>query len=328
MNMKKWLSICLAVVLFAAMACSSDAASNDRRVLRLGHQTTETSNFHSFALRFKELVEERSGGRLYIDIFPNAQLGFDRDLVESVQFGTLDFCVNSTSPASNFIPAFMTLDFPFLFEDWDHVLRFINSDVNRQLLREGYDDGLVGLGMLARGFRQTTNSRGPLATSSDFAGLRIRVIESPIYIRTFEALGATAIAMSWGEVFTALQQGTIDAQENDYTILYEERVYEVQRFISETGHIFSFASLLTNQDLLESLPADLRAIIEEAGWEAGVKTSAEQIPLIEDYIEKLLNLGMQINPVDRSEMRAKVANVRAWFISQFGDKYLLLIEAL
>lgn len=320
------LALCMALTL---MALPMGAASADEPiVLKLGHINPETGNYHQYALAFKEAVESRSEGRLKIEIYPAGQLGYDRELLESIQFGNLDLGIITSSPIANFVPAFMALDFPFLFDNWDHVLKFIQSDACKELMQEGAADGLVGLGMLARGFRSTTNSVRPINSSADFAGLKMRVIESPIYIKTFEALGATVSAMSWGEVFTALQQGTIEAIELDYRTLYDERVYEVQKYLSATEHIFAFATMMTNPAVLDSLPEDLRQILTDCAVETAVSTSQLQVDIINSYIEKLQEEGLQYNECDRDELRSKVTSVRDWFTTTYGDKYLTAIESL
>lgn len=313
-------------------ANSTDAADADTSdaevVLKLGHINPETGNYHQWALAFKALVEEKSGGRMTIDIYPSAQLGYDRELLESVQFGNLDLAINNSSTVSNFLPDFMALDYPFLYKDWNHAMAFISSDVCKEIMNEGYGDNLVGLGMFARGFRSTCNSKRPLNNSDDFKGLKIRVIESTIYIKTFEALGANVTAMSWGEVFTALQQGTIEAVELDYRTLYDERVQEVQKYLSGTEHIFAFGTLMTSVSLLESLDEDLRTALTEAAWESAIATSELQIPVIADYVQKLQDEGMEYNDCDRDELASKMDPVREWFVGQYGEDYLQKIEAL
>lgn len=324
---RRILSIVLAACLLLALA-TVPAAAESPIVLKLGHINPETGNYHQYALAFKEAVESRSEGRLKIEIYPAGQLGYDRELLESIQFGNLDLGIITSSPIANFVPAFMTLDFPFLFDNWDHVLRFIQSDTCKSLMNEGAADGLVGLGMLARGFRSATNSRHPIQTSADFAGLKMRVIESPIYIKTFEALGATVSAMSWGEVFTALQQGAIEAIELDYRTLYDERVYEVQKYLSATEHIFAFATMMTNPAVLDKLPEDLRQILVDCAAETAVSTSQAQVDIVNSYIDKLKEAGIQYNECDREELRSKVTSVRDWFTSTYSDTYLTAIEAL
>ncbi|MBA1335996.1 MAG: TRAP-type C4-dicarboxylate transport system, periplasmic component [Firmicutes bacterium] len=338
---KRLLATLVTLLLFAAMlsGCAGGTkpseggngspaeTESEKIVLKLGHINPETGNYHQYALKFKELVETRSNGQVEIDIYPAGQLGYDRELLESLQFNNLDLSISTSSPIANFVPAFMALDFPFIFDDWDHVMRFIESDAAVEMMNEGADKNLIGLGMLARGFRSTTNSKKPLNSVADFKGMKMRVIESPIYIKTFEALGATVTAMSWGEVFTALQQGTIEAVELDYRTLYDERVYEVQKYLTGTEHIFAFATLMASKSKFESLPADVQQLLKDCAMEAGVEVSKAQIPIIEGYIQKLQDAGMEFNEIDREELRAKMGPVRDWFVKEYGDKYLKAIES-
>ena len=302
-------------------------ADGEKIVLKLGHINPETGNYLQFAVAFKELVEEKTDGQVEIDIYPAGQLGFDRELLESLQFNNLDLTISTTSPIANFVEEFMALDFPFIFDDWDHVMNFIESEECFELMNEGADVNLIGLGMLARGFRSTTNSKQPLKSAADFQGLKMRVIESPIYIQAFEALGANTTAMSWGEVFTALQQGTIEAVELDYRTLYDERVYEVQDYLTATEHIFAFAALMASKDIFDGLPADVQQVLKESAVEASVEVSKLQIPIIEEYVEKLQDEGMEFNEIDRAELGELMGPVREWFTDQYGDKYLKAIEA-
>lgn len=284
-----WVSLVALLLAIAVVGCGggtspqagdeeSGGNGDDKLVLKLAHQAPESGNYHQFATAFKELVEERSEGKVEIDIYPAAQLGYDRDIIESLQFNNLDLSVNTSSPIANFIPEFLSLDFPFIFEDWDHVIRFLESDVSIKLMNEGLDNNLIGLGMLARGYRNTTSKR-PIRTADDFKGLKMRVLESPIFVKTFEALGANVSAMSWGEVFTALQQGTIESIELDDRTLYDERVYEVQDHIIGTQHIFAFATLLASKERFESWPTDVQELLRECALEAGIEVSKAQVPI-------------------------------------------------
>lgn len=326
--MRKLLPFLLALCLALPLVAFPATAAEEPITLKLGHINPETGNYHQYAMAFKEAVEERSEGRLLIDIFPAAQLGYDRELLESLQFGNLDLGIITSSPIANFVPEFMALDYPFLFEGWEHVLAFIQSDTCVELMNEGEDVGLLGLGMLGRGFRSTCNSKKPIVTSADFAGLKMRVIESPIYIQTFEALGATVSAMSWGEVFTALQQGTIEAVELDYRTLYDERVYEVQDYLSATEHVFAFATMMTSPMTLEKLPEDLQVILKECAMETAISTTELQVDIVAGYIDKLQEEGMEFNDCDRAELASHMGSVREWFVGNYGDTYLISIEGL
>ena len=309
---------------------ASQAASGPAQVfeLKLGHMTPETEPYHLAAVRFKELIEEKTGGKVKITIYPAGQLGYDRELIEGMQFGTIDLALVTSSPLVNFIPSFAVLDMPFLFKSWDHVEEVLKQDFMQKLYAEGEAKGLVPMALLPRGFRSVTNSKRPIVTPADFKGIKLRVIESPIFVSTFEKLGATVTAMSWGEVFAALQQNALDGQENAINTIHNERLYEVQKYVSLTEHIFAFATFTASKSRLEKLPADIQKLIREtavqATYEIGRRCRAE----VEDYTKKLVDKGMVFNSIDKTALRRQVQSVYDEFSAKQGSEYLSLIENL
>ena len=271
---KRWFIVLAVLMVFSLAACGGATEQPDGEqanegnangaqetgeviTLKLGHQTPESTNYHQLAVKFKELVEEKSNGRLKIEIYPNRQLGLDRELLEAMQFGNLDLGVISSPPISGFAAEFMVLDLPFLFEDWDHVEKFIGSDVYRDILATTEKAGLKTFELMARGFRHATTNDKPILKPEDFKGLDFRVIESPMYISAYEALGANVKAMNWADTYTALEQGALDGQENTIDIIHDERVYEVNNTVSKTGVTFGFAALMASKQNFEKLPQDL-----------------------------------------------------------------------
>ncbi len=332
--MKKFglLSLVLILVMSLLTGCGGGEPAEDAKdetiTLRLGHMAPESGNYHAFAVKFKELVEEETNGKVKIQIYSAGQLGYDRELLESMQFGNLDLGVITTSPMVNFVKEMAVLDVPFAFKDWDHVERFLSSDAAAELLDEGLDEGLAGLSIMPRGFRSTTNSKHPIEKPEDFKDIKLRVIESPLYVKAFEDIGATIQAMSWGEVFTALQQGTIDGIELDHRTLYDERVYEVQDYLTETEHIFAFCALVASKANLEALPEDVQNVLRTAAVEAAQVVGAEQRVLVDEYKQKLADEGIEFNNIDRDVLREMTKNTREWFVSEYGDKYYKVVEEL
>ena len=296
--------------------------------LKLGHMTPETEPYHLAALKFKDLIETRSKGRVKITIYPAGQLGYDRELIEGMQFGTIDLAIVTSSPLVNFIPSFAVLDMPFLFRDWDHVEKVLKQDFMQNLYAEGAEKGLIPIALLPRGFRSVTNSKRPITKADDFKGLKLRVIESPMFVQTFEQLGATVTAMSWGEVFTALQQGALDGEENAINTIHNERLYEVQKYVSLTEHIFAFATFTASKQKFDALPADIQKLIRECAVEATAAEGVDARNSIADYRKKLEEKGMLINTLDKTELRAKVQKVYHDFAAKYGDTYLKQIEAV
>ena len=306
----------------------SPARTSDAVVyeLKLGHQTPETEPYHVAALKFKEMVETGSNGRVRITIFPAGQLGFDRDLIEGLQFGTIDLAYVTSSPLGNFIPGFAALDLPFLFRDWDHVESALQQPFMQDLYKTGDEKGLYPMALLPRGFRSVTNSKRPIMTADDFKRIKIRVIESPVFVSTFEALGATVTAMNWGEVFTALQQGAIDAQENSINTIYNERLFEVQKYVTLTEHIFAMTTFVASKTSFNKLPPDLRDLIRESAIEASRLTGLECRDQESDYAKLLVNRGILFNEIDKTQLRPLVQKTYDDFIARSDSSVAQLIS--
>ena len=324
--MKKQVLGIIAIVLICFVsisACSkkqapAPAAATTVFELKLGHQTPETEPYHIAAVYFKEMVESKSNGRIKITIYPAGQLGFDRDLIESLQYGTIDLAYVTSSPLGNFVPGFAALDMPFLFRGWDHVETVLKQPFMQEMYDTGAAKGLYPMALLPRGFRSVTNSKRPINTVADFKGLKIRVIESPVFVSTFEALGATVTAMSWGEVFTALQQGAIDAEENAINTIHNERLFEVQKYVSLTEHIFAMATFVASKASFDKIPADLQKLIRESAVEASRRAGAECRAQEADYAKKLVDRGMIFNTIDKTKLRPLVQKTYDDFIAK-GD---------
>jgi tripartite ATP-independent transporter DctP family solute receptor len=291
-------------------------AQNQVFELKLAHQTPETEPYHIAALKFKDMVESKSGGRITVTIYPAGQLGYDRDIIEGLQFGTIDLAYVTSSPLGNFIPGFSALDMPFLFKGWDHVETVLQQPYMQDLYKTGEAKSLVPMALLPRGFRSVTNSKRPIGQASDFSGLKIRVIESPVFVSTFEALGAIVTAMSWGEVFTALQQGAIDAEENSINTIHNERLFEVQKYVSLTEHIFAMTTFVASKATYDKLPPDLQNLIRESAVEASRLTGQECREQEGDYTNRLIERGMLFNNIDKTQLRTLVQKVYDDFIAK------------
>ena|SRR5690625_2721085 len=305
-----------------AVASAETEYDEDVLVLRMGHQTPEETNYHKTSLRFKDLVEEKTNGKVRIDIFPFRQLGADRELIEAMQFGTLDLGMISGPPVSGFKPEAAVLDLPFLFEDWDHVNRFLESDLEEEYRELTEDVNLLNLGTMARGFRHVTSSTGPVTEPEDFKGLTLRVQESPVYIDAYNDLGSSPQSMGFGDAFTALEQGAIDGQENTMDINFDEKIFEVNEHVSKTGVNFVFAFLMASQDRFESWPEDVQQAIVDSAEQAVIEINKENEVNEAEY-EKLLEAeGMEIHEVDRTLFRDMVSAVYDEWEDRHGGEML------
>ncbi|WP_313164068.1 TRAP transporter substrate-binding protein [Sedimentibacter sp.] len=340
------LSIILVILMVLGTACggggnASQPANNNNQasnnqpsgkatVIKLAHMSPELPDdaYHMFALRYKEAIESKTNGRFEVELYPAGVLGKDRELAEGLQYGTVDLAVITSSPMGNFVPAFQTLDLPFLFDSWEHVYRFLESDAAEELYKETESAGIITFGLIARGPRSVTNSGKAIESVEGLKGMKIRVIESSIFVDTFTALGAAPQAMSWGEVFTALQQGTIDGHENSIATINNERVYEVQDNVSLTEHIFAFTTAHASKMFWDTLSAEDQKLFKETAKEITIQISKEQEKAEEDFLGRLKAAGMNIYEIDRAPMREMVDSVYEKFAKSNTDKYFKAIEEL
>ncbi len=313
----------VAVVCFFATAIAAQA-----KVYRLGHVVNEKDGFHVAAVKFKELVEKRSNGRIKIQIYPNAQLGDERTLLEGLQMGSVDFAVITSGPISNFAPKFAVVDMPFLFKDAKTAYRVLDGPIGKDLLKELEKANLKGLAFAERGFRNLTNNKRPIHKPSDVKGLKIRVMQNPVYVDTFRALGANAVPMAWGDCLTALQQGTIDGQENPVNVIYAFKIYETQKYLAMTRHTYAPAVIMMGLNLWKQFsPSDQKLLLKcaqeaaeyERAWDNGQE--AKQLDFIKAH-------GMTVTYPDLKAFRTAVKPVYDKYRPKFGNYLDRILKAV
>ncbi len=247
--MKKFLSlVCVCILTLSLVACggnkegdakSGEGNSGEKYLIRVAHVLPESHQTHvTLAEVFKKQVEEKSNGRITVEIYPNAQLGGDRKTVESVQIGSLEMCVPAGSVVTGFDSDWEILDMPFLFETKEKALKNLDGELGKALNEHLKEKGIINLGFGENGLRHVINNVRPIEKLEDMEGLKIRTLESPMQVEGFKAFGANPTPISFNELFTALQQKTVDGAECPMNILYSNKLYEVQQYISKTGHIY------------------------------------------------------------------------------------------
>lgn len=253
------------VAAFAVAASYGSAAQAEPEIVfRAAHASAPSSTGHkAFEFLDKEL-REKSGGRIGLEIFPNSQLGGERELTENIQFGNVDLTFVSSAPVASFAPQFFAFDVPFLFKNREQAYKVLDGEVGQEILKSLDDKGMVGLAYWENGFRQLTNNKKEIRSPDDLAGLKMRTMENEVHIAAWRAEGANPAPLAFNELFTALQQGTFDAQEGPINLFYDMKFNEVQKYISKTNHIYSPWPLLANPDKLASLSAEDRAIFDQA----------------------------------------------------------------
>ena len=283
-------------------APSTSAPSSDAEyptiTLQAGTATTAISPYCQALEVFGEKLSEITGGAMTVEIFPDSQLGGEVDLIEGVAMGTVDMCVTSSSPVANYVTDFFTFDLPYLVTDLDHAHEVMDGELGRALLDQLTDVGVYGMALWDNGFRCLTNSDKPVYTLADVSGMKIRVMENDLQQAIWQALGAYPTPMSWGEVITALEQGTINGQENPLNAIYSSGVYEVQPYITLTNHVYTAGVCMMSQSLWDSFDENTKAAITEA---MAYTTEWERNFVMEEDArmeEVLTEEGCQINEVD------------------------------
>jgi len=258
--------ILLGLALVGLASCGGSApgavsSSGEPYIIKFPHVVAPATPKGQMAQRFKELAEERFPGRVRVEVYPSAQLMEDTESIEALAFGEVQMIATSVSLFDRLTPKFQVFDLPFLFPDLAAVERFQASPTGRDLLTTLDDDGILGLQFWHNGMKQFTGPR-PLIKPEDARGLKFRVMESDILQAEIEAIGGSPQKMAFGEVFQALQTGTVDAQENTWSNIYSSKFYEVQPYMTESNHGYIGYLVAVNAEFWKSLPDDLRSGLE------------------------------------------------------------------
>lgn len=310
-------------------ANANDFADMDPVTLRLAHVVNEQDGFHIAATKFEELVEERTDGKVNIEIFPNASLGDERTLLEGMQIGTVDMGVITNGPVANFVEEMAVFELPFLFPSPEAAYEVLDGPIGQELLDKLADVNLKGLAYAERGFRNLTNSERAVNSPEDLDGLRIRVMENPVYTDTFRELGANAIPMAWTEALTAMQQGTIDGQENPVNVIHSFKLDETQNYMTLSRHTYAPAIFVMGMPAWNQLPEAAQAVLEEAAQEAAEHERQVNADMEAEQLAALREAGMEINDTPNMEaFQAAVAPVYEKYGEQFGDYLPRIQEAL
>lgn len=301
----------------SAEAPAEEAASDDVIVLQAGHVLTEDSGYHQGLLRWAELVNERTDGHIKIEVYPNSTLGNERDMIEAVQMGMLDITIPNHAPMTNFTDAFNVFDLPFLFANRDEAYAVCDSDFAQGILDSLADINIVGISLWENGMRYLANNKLDVVDSSDLAGLKIRTMENTIHMASFTAWGADPTPMAFGEVYTSLQQGTIDGCEIPLETIYQNKIYEVANHITMTGHFYCTAPLLMSFNAWDRLTEEEQQILVDAANE--VKPYERQLikEADEAYYDLMKEEGVIfVDQIDADEWRSAAQSVYDSFEQQ------------
>ncbi|MEI6159615.1 MAG: TRAP transporter substrate-binding protein [Roseococcus sp.] len=313
----------------AGFAIIGTATAQARIVLRLGWTTSDGAQdpYAMGARAFKEEAERRSNGRLDVQLFPNRALGDERPLLDGMRLGTVDMGIITNAVIAQIEPAFQINDMPFLFANEAQAQRGLDGAMGRSLAQRLETRGVLALGYMEGGFRQMINNVRPIVNPADVRGVKFRVLQSPIYIGLFNALGGTAVPMAWGETFTAVQQGAVDGLEIPLAVIEASRYNEVTKYLSMTNHIYSMIGLLSAKRSFDRLPEDLRGIVREAATAATATQRAASLANSRTITDSLRGKGMTVNAVaDPAAFRQAVLPMYESFRGAIGAE--IVQEAL
>ncbi len=312
----------LAVALLAVFVTTGAVAQDIKeRTIKVGIGLNDDHPQGLAVKFFGEQVAKKSGGKMTVKLYASGQLGNDVTMISALQGGTQEMVVPDTSTLVSQIKDFGVLNFPFLFNTEAEADAVLDGLFGQKLLAKLPDRGLIGLGFWENGFRHVTNSKKAISKVEDFAGLKLRVIQNPLFIDTFKALDANAVPMPFPEVFTALETKTVDGQENPTATVLSSKFFEVQKHLVLSGHIYSAWTPLFSKKIWDSYSPAEQKLINEAAAEA--QTFERKV--IRAYASKALDdlkaRGMQVTTLPTAEvdkLRAKTQPVVAKFSAEFG----------
>jgi tripartite ATP-independent transporter DctP family solute receptor len=284
------------VLLAATFAAPSFAAPLE---LKFGHVGGPGSLFEVSAEEFAKRANAKLGDKAKVIVFGSSQLGGDKELLQKLKLGTIDFALPSTVMSTE-SDLFGVFEMPYLVKDREHMKRIEKEIFWSQLAPTVEAKGLKVLAVWENGYRHITNSKRPIRTPEDLQGIKLRVPEGKWRVRMFQAYGANPSPMKLSEVFVALQTGVMDGQENPFTQIHSSKFQEVQKYLSLTGHVYTPAYITAGKKRWDSLPADVRKILEDTAKEtqAFVYASAEKFD--NELLDKMKAAGMQVNEVDKA----------------------------
>ena len=325
--MKK-LTKLFAMMLAVMMVCSIAAVSaSAETTLQFGTTVNEQDSFQVAAEKFAELVKERTNGEYVIEIYPNGTLGGEADMLEQMSMGMLDMGIITAGPFVNYSAMMGVLDMPFLFASNEEAYKILDGDIGKELLDTLEDANLKGLAYAERGFRNITNSVKPVASAADVAGLKLRVMENEIYTATFKALGVNAVPMNWQDTLTALQQGTVEGQENPINVIWSYKMWEYnQKYCVLDRHSYSTAIITMSLDLFNSLDEATQEIFLTSAQEAAEYERAWVAEKEAGQLQEIKDNGIEVieNP-DVNSFREAVQVVYDAY-PQYAD-YIARIQA-
>ena len=313
----------------AAVALTAGTAAAAPKEVKLGYALAVNSHYGAAAKAWADSAEKATGGAFTVKHFPSSALGGERELIEGLQLGTVEAILVSTGALSNFVPEIGVVDIPFLFRDTAHARKVLDGDFGQDLLTKFKKRGLIALAWGEQGFRHLSNNKHPVNKPEDLKGLKIRTMENPVHILAFRTMGASPTPMAWPEVIGALQQGTIDGQENPLSVFVSAKLWQVQKNLTLTGHVYAPIALVVSPAFFGSLTdAQKTAFIE--GAKIGAQASRKFVDDVEKKgVDEIKSHGVNVvTQVNNAPFQAALSPAYKQYAAKYGQKTLDQIAAV
>ena len=314
-----------ATIVLAAFVASG--AQAQQKTYRFGHLFAANSQFGAAGQAFAEEMAKRTGGRIHIELYPNAALGGEVEMLDGLKLGTVDFAIISGAALGNILPEAGVFSIPFLFRDADHAHQVLDSPLGQSYLGKLKDRGVIGLAWGENGMRQLTNAKHPIRTPDDVKGLKLRLPQSEVMVAGFKALGADTAAIGFPQLFGALQSGQVDGEENPIATILSAKFSSVQKYLTLSSHVYDPAAILVSaESWKEFSEADRAALVAaaKAGAEASRHFAAEAQ---RTGVDELKKQGMEVvDHIDRAAFVAAMQSVRPDYEKKFGADVLTKID--
>jgi tripartite ATP-independent transporter DctP family solute receptor len=316
----------LAAAISGGLFCTVSIAQTTK--LTLGHGAAPGNPRHEAAVKLAEVVKAKSAGRLEIQVSPSAQLGDDAAMVTALRTGALDISANSQGAVSSAVPEYSAFGMPFLFANLAQAWKVLDGPLGRELADKSADKGMIVLGYWDNGIRHMSNSRKPILRPEDLKGMKMRTPPDPVTVDIMQALGAEAQQIKFAELYVALQQGVVDGQENPLMNIHASKLYEVQKFISLTGHKYEMTPLLMSKRTWDRLSEADRKVIRDAAAEATALQRKMSQESDDQLIADLKAKGVRIDAVDKAAFEKATGKVEdKWNSSPIGAYVRKVIAA-
>lgn len=319
------------------MGLGTTAMAGDSYEIKVGYGTNPGHPIDLGSIQFESIVEEKAaelGYEVDVQLFPSAQLGSETEMVKQLQMGTLDMCPTTTGPLGLFKTDFLAFDLPYLFLNYEQADAVLDGEIGTEMLSALEDQNIIGLAWWENGFREMTNKTRPITKPEDLEGIKLRTMENDVHIDFFSSMGASPTPLGFGEIYTSLQSGVVDGQENPLSIIAVNKFYDVQPYTTISDHVYSPVPVLFCKSTFEKYPEDLQALIRDTAYE--VRTYERQVgrDAEQEYIDEIATKSeiYTLSEEEKLAFKEVALETYAKFEDKIGkeliDRVLAAVEAV